>query len=580
MANTAREVITLQLGHYANYVGTHWWNSQEASFEYDPSKVTGPSEVNHDVLFREGKNLNGHVTFTPRLILWDLKGSLHSLKKEGVLYDFRTPRQREWHGNVTVKKKPKLEKNEFLRDFEKQEECYRVPSEYEDMELDSEENNSKTPEGSPKAEHSNQTEEEGDTMNKIYNLDDSTEVWSDFLSIHLHPKSVNIFNDFTHKSEDQPFDVYGCGYETMSSSDTWAEMEDRLHYFSEECDMLQGYQILVDAHNAFTGVAKSVLEYLNDEFSSKSLFTFGLTPTSFLDLEPSGQHVINAALCYSQLPLFSSLFVPLSLATTAWPSANLKNSPVFRKFSHVNYKAHLDYHTSALLAASLDTCTLPYRLRHKQNHMKDISHSFNSLGRKVAALCSAVPFPLTEDGSLVECLMQMGEEVPWVSLSPQVSTKVKPWMMSTTLRGIPESRTTADNISAEFAPLLSQCNTREDVLKLYLSETMSSTLNAGCSVTSPCHLATTFPHIFTPNITATGFLSTMLRPPLQAVTSVPTITSLQSCSQSGHMISQLYEEAKKVQLKRFHRFLSAGLEEEEFKDCLDELANLAENYSD
>lgn len=28
----SREILTLQLGHYANYVGTHWWNSQVRIF--------------------------------------------------------------------------------------------------------------------------------------------------------------------------------------------------------------------------------------------------------------------------------------------------------------------------------------------------------------------------------------------------------------------------------------------------------------------------------------------------------------------------------------------------------------------
>ncbi|XP_014775446.1 protein misato homolog 1 [Octopus bimaculoides] len=549
MATTTREVITLQLGHYANYVGTHWWNIQESSFEYDPSKVSGPSEINHDVLYREGKNLNGQVTFTPRLILWDLKGSLHCLKKEGTLYDFRMKnRPTEWHGNVTVNKKPKIEKNEFLKDIEKQEECYHVPSEYEEMETESAEN-SKEMETSEEINKREETDrnENCDSGNKIYNLDDSTEVWSDFLNIHLHPKTVNIINDYTHK-----------------------------RYHPSSLDM--GFQILVDAHNAFTGAASSVLEYLQDEFSSKSLLTFGLSPTNFANTDRSGHHVINAALCYYQLPMQSSLFVPLSLSTSGWPSASTSSSPVYRKFPHVNYKPHLDYHASAILAASLDTCTLPYRLRDKQTHMKDVSHSFNSLSRKVAALCSTIPFPLGEDSSLIESLMQMGDQVPWTPISPYVNTETKPWMTSTILRGIPGSMTKSDNISAEFAPLLSQCNTRDDVLKLYLSETMPSSLNAGCSVSSQCHLASSFPHIFTPNITSQGFISTMLRPPLQVVSTVPVMSSLQSTKDSGEMVGMLYEEAKKVNLKRFHRFLAAGLEEDEFKECLNELANLSENY--
>lgn len=47
----AKEILTLQFGHYANFVGTHWWNLQEQSFEYN---TTTPSEINHDVLYREG----------------------------------------------------------------------------------------------------------------------------------------------------------------------------------------------------------------------------------------------------------------------------------------------------------------------------------------------------------------------------------------------------------------------------------------------------------------------------------------------------------------------------------------------
>lgn len=45
------EILTLQFGHYANFVGTHWWNLQEQGFEYN---TTTPSEIYPDVLYREG----------------------------------------------------------------------------------------------------------------------------------------------------------------------------------------------------------------------------------------------------------------------------------------------------------------------------------------------------------------------------------------------------------------------------------------------------------------------------------------------------------------------------------------------
>ena len=76
-----RAVITLQIGHYSNFVGAHFWNIQEAGFVYASS--TNPTfvpEINHGVLFREGVTgygrTDGQTTFTPRLVSVDLKGAL------------------------------------------------------------------------------------------------------------------------------------------------------------------------------------------------------------------------------------------------------------------------------------------------------------------------------------------------------------------------------------------------------------------------------------------------------------------------------------------------------------------------
>ncbi|MGH0189894.1 UNVERIFIED_CONTAM: hypothetical protein FKN15_039219 [Acipenser sinensis] len=75
MGSVCREVVTLQLGHYANYVGTHWWNLQDASLCYDADPHNPPSEVRSDALFREGLTQSGQTTYTPRLIALDLKGT-------------------------------------------------------------------------------------------------------------------------------------------------------------------------------------------------------------------------------------------------------------------------------------------------------------------------------------------------------------------------------------------------------------------------------------------------------------------------------------------------------------------------
>lgn len=52
---TGREILTLQFGQYSNFVGAHLWNIQEFSFNYNSNT---PSEINHDILYREGLTHN------------------------------------------------------------------------------------------------------------------------------------------------------------------------------------------------------------------------------------------------------------------------------------------------------------------------------------------------------------------------------------------------------------------------------------------------------------------------------------------------------------------------------------------
>ena len=72
-----REIVTFQLGGVANHVGTHWWNLQEAGFIFDPALLP-QKEVENDILFRLGLSLWGQETYTPRLLLCDVRTSLRT----------------------------------------------------------------------------------------------------------------------------------------------------------------------------------------------------------------------------------------------------------------------------------------------------------------------------------------------------------------------------------------------------------------------------------------------------------------------------------------------------------------------
>lgn len=164
-------------------------------------------------------------------------------------------------------------------------------------------------------------------------------LWSDFLNVHLHPKSVYVIRQYLHdgygqgllqnpkqelsfafKDEKEPLftpsplrdcgclEAFGQGESLLQDPACVEELEDRLHFYVEECDYLQvltlsklpvlsrnfllkmkedlrccrcfpqGFQVLCDLHNGFSGVGAKVTELLHDEYSRKGILTWGLTP--------------------------------------------------------------------------------------------------------------------------------------------------------------------------------------------------------------------------------------------------------------------------------------------------------------
>ncbi|NXN48333.1 MSTO1 protein, partial [Rhinoptilus africanus] len=73
-------------------------------------------------------------------------------------------------------------------------------------------------------------------------------------------------------------EAFGQGESLLQDPGCAEELEDRLHFYVEECDYLQGFQVLCDLHNGFAGVGAKVTELLCDEYAGKGILTWGLTP--------------------------------------------------------------------------------------------------------------------------------------------------------------------------------------------------------------------------------------------------------------------------------------------------------------
>ncbi|NXG69752.1 MSTO1 protein, partial [Baryphthengus martii] len=154
----------------------------------------------------------------------------------------------------------------------------------------------------------------------------SVELWSDYLSVRLHPKSIYVIHQYMHDGDCGCLEAFGQGESLLQDPGCIEELEDRLHFYVEECDDLQGFQVLCDLHNGFSGVGAKVTELLCDEYSGKGILTWGLTPvmrdmgiltTSFCfaqDYQKNIYRLLNTALGIVHLSAHSSLFCPLSLS--------------------------------------------------------------------------------------------------------------------------------------------------------------------------------------------------------------------------------------------------------------------------
>lgn len=69
--------------------------------------------------------------------------------------------------------------------------------------------------------------------------------WSDFLRVHLHPRSLHVVREYMHEDDSRPFESFVQG-EQVFSSKMRDDFENSLHFFVEECDHFQGFQVRVD----------------------------------------------------------------------------------------------------------------------------------------------------------------------------------------------------------------------------------------------------------------------------------------------------------------------------------------------
>ncbi|KGL85914.1 Protein misato 1, partial [Charadrius vociferus] len=405
----------------------------------------------------------------------------------------------------------------------------------------------------------------------------SVQAWSDYLSVRLHPKSVYVIRQYMHDGDCGCLEAFGQGESLLQDPSCIEELEDRLHFYVEECDYLQGFQVLCDLHNGFSGVGAKVTELLCDEYSGKGILTWGLTPVTSNggDSQKNVYRVMNTALGIARLSSHSSLFCPLSLRG----ALGLKPQPPVT-FPYINYDASLNYHSSAILAAALDALTAPYRLSSSQGSMMHLAETLTFGGRKVVAAWASLPFPALRGSSLPDTLRAYPQALPWKLLSPCGERKVGCcFAQSVVLRGIrKESHVSSCPGEPPTAPLHA-CESTEQTLQRYLHTLFPGAFSTSHVLEQPCHTLPPYPQFFSPLLTRQGFL--LDKPPRYsstAVESVPVLAALQSSPLLHTLLYGLYKDVQKLNTRRWASFFSAGVEQDDFQEALEELRTLSQCY--
>ncbi|CRL28490.1 Tubulin/FtsZ, GTPase domain [Penicillium camemberti] len=306
------EIVTLQLGQRANYLATHFWNLQESYFTYNDGEQ---SDVDHDVHFRPGVGADGSETYTPRTVIYDLKGGFGTLRRYNALYELSedsTAGQGLWDGREIVQKQTPIQQSEYQKSLDLGTTAPRLTSE-------------------------------------------SVRYWSDYNRVYYHPRSIVQLNEYDLNSQTMPFEDWNVGEDLFKDLDKEHDLLDRdLRPLLEECDHLRALQLFSGSDDAWGGFAAQYMERLRDEFGKKSIWMWAIEDGTRTQRHHQFKKDTNKARSLCSISPLASLYSPIIDVPHNLPG-------------YLNVDRQSEWQKTALLASAIETVTLPSRLRPYQH---------------------------------------------------------------------------------------------------------------------------------------------------------------------------------------------------------------------
>lgn len=380
-----KEIVTVQVGGFANFVGSHFWNFQDEllGLAEDPyaDSVFKKQHLDMDVLYRTGETQQGILTYTPRLVSVGFQGSLGSISSHGTLYNHEpttTSDVTTWTAGVSTHTAERHKKNLFLRSlYEEQDKSTTV----DDRTVD-------------RSGHQREYQDK----DIVETLEKGVKFWTDFSKVDYHPQSLYELSGLWIDAWE--FDNYGIGRDALAHGLQEEEISERLRFFVEECDRVQGFQFMVDDSGGFSAVAAELLENIADEYSNTPVLLYALrAPESYVNLGKRKQTILRSlhdAVSFSRLSSYCNLVVPVGLPSLCTSRAS----------SFFCIEDEKPYHCSAIYAAALHSISLPFRMGslapttdlHYVSGAVDVNDVVQTLSgqsrrNKVAILDMAMPAP-------------------------------------------------------------------------------------------------------------------------------------------------------------------------------------------
>ncbi|KKA30352.1 hypothetical protein TD95_001040 [Thielaviopsis punctulata] len=322
-----KEILTVQLGELANYIGTHFWNTQESYFTYSKDDV---SLINHDIHWRQGLGADGSETYLPRTLVYDFKQNLGSLRQISPLYDPDDDSTTAWAQTPSVHRADPI-----------------APSAFQAA-LDA---------GRPPLRPS------------------ATDVrfWSDTARVYLHPRSLVALDNIELAAPKDAAAVgpapWARGTQLFHTLDAAHDLLDRdLRPLAEEADCLQAVQVVAALDDVWAPFAAAYVERLRDDFGKTCVLVWGpTTPEAPADSAAMRRARIEAkARALVDLYAHASLVVPLA-APPRVPSAYALDWTC-------------KWHVGGLYATAMETAGLATRLARGAVGMDEVQGVLNAHG--------------------------------------------------------------------------------------------------------------------------------------------------------------------------------------------------------